>query len=122
MLAHYSHVGMEAKRKVLDALCVVAPAAPDGKPLPLDLGTFERTARSHALLRHRHQWVRMRTRVQNALQAIAVSHGLRRGPSLWSQTGQHAIASLPLARHAAHRRNDLQTLYCTLNTKISTSG
>src|SRR6266699_2655937 len=37
----------------------------------------------HALLRHRHQWVRMRTRVQNALQAIAVSHGLRRGPSLW---------------------------------------
>jgi transposase len=72
----------------------------------------------HALLRHRHQWVRMRTRVQNALQAIAVSHGLRRGPSLWSQTGQHAIASLPLAPHAAHRRNELQTLYCTLSTKI----
>src|SRR5207302_2595508 len=61
---------------------------------------------------------RMRTRVQNALQAIAVSHGLRRGPSLWSQTGQHAIASLPLAPHAAHRRNELQTLYCTLSTKI----
>jgi len=72
----------------------------------------------HALLRHRHQWVRMRTRVQNALQAIAVSHGLRRGPSLWSQTGQHAIASLPLAPHAAHRRNELQALYCTLSTKI----
>ena len=72
----------------------------------------------HALLLHRHQWVRMRTRVQNALQAIAVSHGLRRGPSLWSQTGQHAIASLPLAPHAAHRRNELQTLYCTLSTKI----
>lgn len=72
----------------------------------------------HALLRHRHQWVRMRTRIQNALQAIAVSHGLRRGPSLWSQTGQHAIASLPLAPHAACRRNQLQTLYCTLSTKI----
>lgn len=71
-----------------------------------------------ALLRHRHQWVRMRTRVQNALQAIAVSHGLRRGPSLWSQTGQHAIASLPLAPHATHRRNELQTLYGTLSTKI----
>ena len=72
----------------------------------------------HALLRHRHQWVRMRTRVQNALQAIAVSHGLRRGPSLWSQIGQHAIASLPLAPHAADRRNELLTLYGTLSTKI----
>ena len=72
----------------------------------------------HALLRHRHQWVRMRTRVQNALQAIAVTHGLRRGPSLWSQTGQQAIASLPLAPHADHRRNELQTLYGTLDTKI----
>jgi transposase len=30
-----------------------------------------------ALLLHRHQWVRMRTRVQQALQAMALSHGLR---------------------------------------------
>jgi transposase len=50
-----------------------------------------------ALLRHRHQWVRMRTRIQNALQAIALANGLRRGPSLWTQAGQHAIASLPLS-------------------------
>ena len=71
-----------------------------------------------ALLRHRHQWVRMRTRTQNALQAIAVSQGLRRGPTLWSQTGQKAIASLPLAPHAAHRRNELQTMYRTLSTQI----
>ena len=33
-----------------------------------------------SLLRHRHQWVRMRTRVQNALQSIALANGLRRGP------------------------------------------
>ena len=33
-----------------------------------------------ALLRHRHQWVRMRTRIQNALQSIALANGLRRGP------------------------------------------
>ena len=32
-----------------------------------------------ALLLHRHQWVRMRTRVQNALHAIALGHGVRRG-------------------------------------------
>jgi hypothetical protein len=33
-----------------------------------------------SLLLHRHQWVRMRTRIQNALQAIALANGLRRGP------------------------------------------
>ena len=49
------------------------------------------------LLLHRHQWVRLRTRIQNALQAIALANGLRRGSSLWSQSGQDAIASLPLA-------------------------
>src|SRR3984957_8514328 len=40
-----------------------------------------------ALLRHRHQWVRIRTRIQNALQAIALANGLRRGPSLWTPAG-----------------------------------
>src|SRR6202140_1160402 len=43
-----------------------------------------------ALLRHRHQWVRIRTRIQNALQAIALANGLRRGPSLWTKAGQQA--------------------------------
>jgi hypothetical protein len=37
-----------------------------------------------ALVLHRHQWVRIRTRIQNALQAIALANGLRRGPGLWS--------------------------------------
>src|SRR6516165_10365397 len=41
-----------------------------------------------ALLLHRHQWVRIRTRIQNALQAIALANGLRRGPGLWSYDGQ----------------------------------
>ena len=53
------------------------------------------------LLLHRHQWVRMRTRVQNTLQAMALSNGLRRGTSLWSQEGQHALQSLPLWPHAS---------------------
>ena len=46
-----------------------------------------------ALLRHRHQWVGLRVKIQNALQAIALANGLRRGSSLWTQAGQHAIAS-----------------------------
>jgi transposase len=71
-----------------------------------------------ALLLHRHQWVRMRTRIQNALQAIALANGLRRGPSLWSQTGQDMIASLPLAPHTAHRRSELQAMYGKFQAEI----
>src|SRR4029077_10469305 len=71
-----------------------------------------------ALLCHRHHWVRTRTRVQNALQAMALTNGLRRGKSLWSQGGQHAIASLPLGPHAAHRRTALQALYRELDANI----
>jgi transposase len=70
------------------------------------------------LLRHRHQWVRMRTRVQNTLQAMALSQGLRRGKTLWSQAGQHAIASLPLPPHTAYRRSALQDLYDQLQGQI----
>src|ERR1700692_4517018 len=71
-----------------------------------------------ALLRHRHQWVRLRTRIQNALQSIALANGLRRGPSLWSQVGQHTIASLPLAPHTAYRRSELQAMYEKFEAEI----
>jgi len=71
-----------------------------------------------ALLRHRHQWVRIRTRIQNVLQAIALANGLRRGPSLESQAGQSTIASLPLAPHTAYRRSELQAMYVNFNTEI----
>ena len=71
-----------------------------------------------ALLQHRHQWVQMRTRVQNGLQAIALSHGLRRGSSLWGQAGQQALESLPLAPHAARRRAALVRLYRCLEEQI----
>jgi transposase len=71
-----------------------------------------------SLLRHRHQWVRMRTRIQNALQSIALANGLRRGPSLWSRDGQSTIASLPLAPHTAYRRSELQALYAKFEAEI----
>jgi transposase len=71
-----------------------------------------------ALLLHRHQWVRMRTRVQNALHAMVLSQGLRRGPTLWSRAGQAMLASLPLPPHAAHRRTELQALYQHLDTQV----
>ena len=71
-----------------------------------------------ALLLHRQQWVRMRTRVQQTLQAIAMSHGVRRGHALWSRDGQAVLASLPLPPHAAHRRTELQALYKHLEQQV----
>jgi hypothetical protein len=71
-----------------------------------------------ALVRHRHQWVRIRTRIQNALQAIALANGLRRGPGLWSYDGQAKIAFLPLLPHAAYRRSALQAMYKNMEAEI----
>jgi transposase len=71
-----------------------------------------------ALLRHRHQWVRMRTRIQNALRSIALANGLRRGTALWSHDGQDRIASLPLAPHTAYRRSELQAMYAKFEAEI----
>jgi len=71
-----------------------------------------------SLLRHRHQWVRMRTRIQNALQSIALANGLRRGTALWSQDGQNMIAALPLTPHTAYRRSELQAMYEKFEAEI----
>jgi transposase len=51
-----------------------------------------------ALLLHRHQWVRMRTRVQKALQAIALSRGLQRA------TRSGTLRARPRLRHCHCRR------------------
>ena len=71
-----------------------------------------------ALVLHRHQWVRIRTRIQNSLQAIALANGLRRGPSLWSYDGQAQIAFLPLLPHASYRRYMLQEMYRKMEEEI----
>jgi transposase len=71
-----------------------------------------------ALLLHRHHWVRLRTQIQNALQAIALANGLRRGPGLWSYDGQAKIAFLPLPPHASYRRSALQTMYRKMEEEI----
>jgi len=64
-----------------------------------------------ALLLHRHEWVRMRTRVRNALQSVALAHGIRRHASLWSRNGQATLSTIPLLPHAADRRAALQALH-----------
>jgi transposase len=70
------------------------------------------------LLRHRHQFVRIRTRVQLGLQALALSHGLRRRSSLWTPGGQHELRALPLAPHAAEQRDTLLALVPQLQQSI----
>jgi transposase len=70
------------------------------------------------LLVYRHQWVRIRVRVQNALQSIALSHGLRRGTGLWSKAGLHAIRSIPLPPYSSERRDALVRLYLQLQDEI----
>ena len=70
------------------------------------------------LLRDRHQWVKVRTRVQNTLQAIALNHALRHGHALWSPAGQKALHALALSRYTSQRRDELLHLYVQLQKRI----
>jgi transposase len=70
------------------------------------------------LLRDRHQWVKVRTRVQNTLQAIALNHLLRHGHALWSPAGQKALQALVLSRYSSQRRDELLHLYVQLQKRI----
>jgi transposase len=72
-----------------------------------------------ALLHHRDQWVRLRTRVKNSLQAIALGQGVRRRASLWTQGGQATMAAWPLPLHAGQRRDELQALHRHLSEQIN---
>jgi transposase len=92
-----------------DAVLLLQLLAEDRFPAIWMPSTEYRDLRS--LLLHRHQWVRMRTRVQNALHAIAMAHGVRRGHTLWNREGQALLASLPLPPHTGDRRSELQALY-----------
>src|SRR5258708_8692993 len=92
-----------------DAALLLQLLAEDRFPAIWIPSTEYRDLRS--LLLHRHQWVRMRTRVQNALHAIVLAHGVRRGHTLWNRDGQALLASLPLAPHPAHPPTQLPPLY-----------
>jgi transposase len=70
------------------------------------------------LLRDRHQWVKMRTRLQNTLQAIALNHALRKGRGLWTAAGQRALQALALPRYSSQRRDQLLSLYVQLQQRI----
>lgn len=62
--------------------------------------------------------MRLRTRVKNALQGLALAHGIRRRAGLWTRAGQATLAALPLPRYAGQRRSELQALHAHLTTLI----
>jgi len=70
------------------------------------------------LLRDRHQWVRMRSRLQHTLQAIALNHALRQGHALWSAAGRGALQALALPPYTSQRRTELLSLYVQLQKRI----
>ena len=70
------------------------------------------------LLRDRHQWVKMRARLQHTLQSIALNHALRKGTSLWTAAGLEAMQRLPLPPYTSERRNQLLRLYAQLQKRI----
>ena len=70
------------------------------------------------LLRDRHQWVKMRARLQHTLQAIALNHALRQGHALWSAAGQGALRALSLPPYTSQRRDELLLLYAQLQKRI----
>src|ERR1700757_2547342 len=70
------------------------------------------------LLRDRHQWVKMRARLQHTLQAIALNHALREGRALWSAEGQARLQALLLPPYTGRRRNELLGLYRQLQKRI----
>ena len=70
------------------------------------------------LLWHRHSLVKMRTRIMNQLQALAMNEGRRWKKKLWSERGRAELEKLSLAPWASRRRKELLELLDRLDPSI----
>ena len=70
------------------------------------------------LLIHRQHLVRMRTRVKNQLQHIALNQGWQKKRKLWSETGLELLRSLKLEPWTQQRRDTLLEMLEELEEKI----
>jgi len=77
----------------------------------------ERDVRQQLL--DRHHRMRMRTRVKNQLQGLALNQGVQKGRRLWSEEGLRQLRELPLLEHAGRRRDQLLKLLTELNGQIA---
>jgi len=70
------------------------------------------------LLMHRQHLVRMRTRVKNQLQHIALNQGWQKKRKLWSEAGLELLRSLKLEPWTQQRRDTLLQMLKELQEKI----
>ena len=70
------------------------------------------------LLMHRQQLVRMRTRIKNQLQHIALNQGWQKKRKLWSEAGMQLLRSLELEPWTGRRRDTLLQMLEELDEKI----
>lgn len=70
------------------------------------------------LLIHRHQLVRMRTRVKNQLQHIAMNQGVQKKYKLWTEAGLKVLRELELETWTRLRRDTLLQMLEELEQKI----
>ena len=71
------------------------------------------------LLMHRHKRVQARTRSKNQLQALALSHGVRKQRKLWTAVGREELEGLELLPYAAERRKQLLQDVERMNAEIA---
>ena len=71
------------------------------------------------LLLDRHHRMRMRTRVKNQLQSLALNQGLQKGRKLWSEAGREQLRELPMMEHAGRRRDQLLRTVAELDGQIA---
>jgi transposase len=70
------------------------------------------------LLMHRHHLVRMRTRVKNQLQHIALNQGIQKKYKLWTKAGMKLLRELELEPWTRLRRDTLLEMLEELEEKI----
>jgi transposase len=71
------------------------------------------------LLLDRHHRMRMRTRVKNQLQSLALNQGLQKGRKLWSEAGREQLRRLPMMEHAGRRRDQLLHAVAALDVQVT---
>ena len=70
------------------------------------------------LLLDRHHRMRLRTKVKNQLQALALNQGVQKGRRRWSEEGRKQLQALPMLEHAGRRRDQLLKLLTELDAQI----
>ncbi len=70
------------------------------------------------LLLDQHHRLRLRTKVKNQLQALALNQGVQKGRRLWSSEYWKQLQDLPMLEHAARRRDQLLKLLTELDRQI----